>query len=481
MRLAHAEGFDISDSLAGLNRQSTNCYPKHFQIVDPLSGEPATDKQLYATPGLHLLNNDQLGDISKANRGSTKTADVPYFVNGTTFYRLNADFSITEFASPPIKGNGQVSMSDNGKQVLIISPSAGEGYIFDVDANTLSLITDLDFQANGKPQHGIYVNSFFAVTTDTKRWIISAINDGTSWDVFQFGTAESDPDAIVAPVNFKDQVYILGTETVEGQSFSPSGTKFPYVQNNFILDKGLFAPFSVEKSSNTFMFIGGAKGEQPAIWGLQGTSLVKISNTGVDLKLGALTAAEIGQVTSFTYMEDSSFFIGWRLPNETIVYETTTAKWHLRRSIDLGLDIGWRAINLITAYNKLICFDAIDGRVGEISNDFFDEYGEDIHREFDIQPIRLGQSFAIPRVEAQIEAGVGGQTDPILRVQTSRDGQKFGPDRQLLMGKIGERLKRLVARRLGHYPQYCALRFRCSEQVKFVIIRIEAEVIGGDV
>ena len=477
MKLAHAKGFDQSDSLAGLNRQTTNCYPKYFPGTD-LAGQPVMNEQLYGTPGIHFLNNDDVGDATTFNRGSTTTGGITYYVAGTVFKRFNADFTITSFASIPIKGSNQVSMSDNCKQILIISPDSGEGYIFDVAADTLSRITDAGFVANGRPQYGIFINSFFMVTTDTKRFTISDINNGFLWDVNDFGTAETNPDPIVAPLNFKNVAYIFGSETVEGHEFSPSGTDFPYVHNRFILDKGLFSPLSLEVSSNTFMYVGGAKDEAPAIWSLVGNKVVRISNTGVDLKLEALTPIELSQVTSFSYMLDGSYFIGWRLPLETVVFEQTTGVWHLRRS----LDVGWRAINLVSAYDKLICFDPIDGRIGEVSNDFFDEYGEDILREFDIEPIRQDRTITIPRLEVQIEAGVGSATnDPKLRVKFTRDGQSFGGEQQLTMGKIGEFLKRLVKRRNGRYPQYCGMRFLCSEQVKFVIIRVEAEILGGNV
>ncbi len=471
MKLDHALGFDESSSLPGLNRQATNCYPKHFNRE--VGGQPVLDKQLHGTPGAHQLATTG----TDPNRGSTTTASVGYFVNGQSLFRLNSDFTTSNLGT--VVGSGQVSMSDNGAQVLIIVPG-NTGYIYDVRTQVFGEITDPDFFVNGIPQHGDFIDSRFMVSTDTKKWIISDINDGTSWNPLFFGSAEANPDPIVAPLNFNNEAYITGTETI--QNFSKiGGTDFPYEATGLVISKGVFAPLSLELASNTFMWIGGGKDDDPSIWQLVGTQPVKVSNTGVDLKLIALSQTELSQVTSFSYAKDGSFFVGWNLPNEAIVYEQTSNTWHLRRSevADVAGNVqtvGWRAINLITVYDKLVCFDRVDGRVGELSNDFFDEYGADILREFDVEPQRTDGVMMVPRIKATVEAGVGDTStpNPLIRMKLSRDGKAFGGERQRKMGSTGETLTKPIWRRNGWFRDYFQARFLFSEQVKFVVIRVDA-------
>ena len=478
--LSFTDGFNDSSSLPSMNRQCTNWYPKFVEDGDVVL------KRLFGTPGSFQLATT--GGATEVNRGAHVVAGVPYFVNGISLYRLNADFTITNLStidSVDITGSGKVSMADNGIQLMILVPG-GSGFIFNKDTALLEVITDLDFTANGLPQVMIFIDSFFMVVTDSKKFIISAANDGTNWNALDFGTAESDPDIIVGLTNFKNEAYIMGSVTGEPQ-VNIGGTDFPFQRTGLFLDKGLFARFSIVETSDTFMMIGGGLNEDPSIWSLQGNRFAPISNTGIDLLLNSLTTTQLDQVVGYSYAQDHSTFVAWELPNETIVYDVDTGKWHKRQSQvpDIAGNIntvGWRATALITAYDKLICFDTQDGRVGEVSRDFFDEYGTEIQRTFDTNPIRNeARPFSIPRLEVTMEAGVGdaATTDPQLRLKISRDAKTFTGETSRSIGAQGEFDKRAVWWRRGLFKRYGLLRFLFSEKVKPVVIRVDANIAGG--
>lgn len=491
MKLAFAEGFDRSASLPSMNRECTNWYPKNIEDVDG-AGNPIILKRLFGTPGVSQLATT--GGATEINRGSHVMAGIAYFVNGVTLYRLNNDtgsgFTTTDLStidSVDITGSGKVSMADNGTQLMILVPG-GSGFIFNHVTGLLEVITDLDFTANGLPQVVIFIDSFFMVTTDTKKFIVSAANDGLNWNALDSGTAESDPDIIVGLTNYKNEAYIAGSETIEAFD-NIGGTDFPFQRNGLFLDKGLFARFSIVNTSDTFMFVGGSANEDPAIWSFQGNSLVRVSNTGVDLLLNSLTTTQLDEVIGYTYSQDHSTFVAWELPGETVVYGLDTGKWHKRQSQvpDIAGNIntvGWRATALITAYDKLICFDTQDGRVGEVSRDFFDEYGTtEIQRTFDPNPLRNEGAFAIPRIEVKMEAGTGdaATTEPQIRMKMSRDAKTFTGERSRSVGKQGKFKKRTVWRRNGRYQDYAQPRFLFSEKTKPVVLGVEATIIGGRV
>lgn len=480
MKLAHAEGFDRSSSLPSMNRECTGWYPKHIEDVD-LSGNPIIRKRLFGTPGLSQLATT--GGASEINRGSHVMAGIAYFVNGTLFRRFNEDESISSIDT--VNGSGKVSMADNGIQLMILVPG-GDGFIYNHVTDTFVTITDPDFKANGLPQTVDFINAVFMVTTDSKKFITSDVNDGTSWNPLFFGTAESDPDKIVGLTNYKSQAYIGGSETFEAFN-DIGGQDFGYVSNGLFLDKGLFARFSIVNTSDTFMFIGGSVNEDPSIWSFQGNSLVRVSNTGIDLILNSLTTTQLDEVVGYTYAQDHSTFVAWELPNETIVYGLDTGKWHKRQSqvpdsAGSTITIGWRATALIMAYGKLICFDTQDGRIGEVSRDFFDEYGTEIQRTFDVSPIRNEKAaFSVPRLEISMEAGVGDANtpDPQIRLDRSKDAKTFVSKGTRSIGAQGKFNKRTVWRLGGLFKQYALFRFRFSEKVKPVVIRVDATIVGG--
>lgn len=482
MELSFTNGFNESASLPVMNRRCTGWYPKFFRE----DGE-IIRRSLMGTPGLNQLATSGTAAL-QANRGSQVMAGITYFVNGTTLNRLNADFTIDSIGT--IDGSGKVSMPHNGIQLMILVPG-GKGYIFNKDTLGFGEISDTDFTANGAPQIAMFIDGYFAVSTDTKKWIISSLNDGTAWNASDFGSAESDPDVIVAPFNFNNQAVIFGSKTIEYFENIGGGTTgdFPFLRNGVFIQKGLFAQFSVVESSERMMFIGGEENDSPAVWAIQANKPVKVSNNGVDLRLAALTQTQLDQVVSYTYSEDDSTFVAWELPNETIVLGVDTGKWHIRQSQVPDVagptkTVGWRATGLVTAYDKLICFDTQDGRVGDVSRDFFDEYGTNIQRVFDVDLLKAdGATFAIPRVEVTPEAGVGNATvpDPKIRMRKSVDGKLFRNEKLRSIGATGKTEKRQVWRRNGRFKRFGILRFFMSEAVRPVIANVEAVIVVGRV
>ena len=122
-----------------------------------------------------------------------------FFVNGSNLYRLNSDHTLDDLGT--ISGAGRVSMSDNGTQLCILVPGAGV-YIH------RAFHAHCDFgpgfhPPTATPSRCHCRGRVFVFTTDAKKFISSAINDGTDYNAIDYGTAESSPDATVTPVVFK--------------------------------------------------------------------------------------------------------------------------------------------------------------------------------------------------------------------------------------------------------------------------------------
>jgi hypothetical protein len=248
-----------SSVLPAANTVNINCY------VNIPQGATFSESNIFGTAGIERLLST--GKIKQANRGSHVKADKPYFVNGETLYRV--DFSLdadgnevfTQVALGTIPGTERCSFADNGTQLMVLVPG-GSGYIINEAAGTVfQEITDTDFVTNGAPQLVVFIDSFFVVTTDTKKFIKSAANDGLSWNALDFASAEADPDVIVAPVVSNNRLYIGGSETIE--VFENAGLGgFPFQRiNGFIIPKGVFAKFSMVTIDDTFMWIGGGTDE----------------------------------------------------------------------------------------------------------------------------------------------------------------------------------------------------------------------------
>jgi len=410
-------------------------------------------------------------------------AGIAYFVIGTSLYRLNSDETLDTLGT--IDGTGPVSMSDNGTQLCILSPG-GKGYIF-VEPATLTEITDVDFRANGEPQHVWFNDGYFVFTTDAdNKFIISALNDGLAYNALDFGSAESNPDGTETPVVFNNQLFIMGEVTGEG--FTNTGNvDFPYERSGLFLNQGTTSPFSVIVTPQTFMYIGGGKNESPGIYLFESNHTVKFSTNAIDELLQDLTPTELANVVGWSYAQSGHYFVGWNLPTTAIVYDTTTGLWHERRSQYLGFDgvpvkTTYRSTGFVRAYGKLYAGDNVDERIGIVSPDTFDEYGNQIARVAVTQPFhnKMGPFF-VPYLELLVESGVGNATspDPKMMLERSLDGGRtWLAPRMRPIGKQGEYQRRVVWRKNGRVSQTDMYRFTLTAPVKPVIIGLFTDPQG---
>jgi hypothetical protein len=414
-----------------------------------------------------------------ACRGSQTLDGTPYFVLGATLVRLNSDETTTSI-SGTIEGTGPVSMAENGTQLCILVPG-GKGYIYTVSGG-LAEITDTDFRASGDPQAVTFVDGYFVFTTDEKKVIVSNLNDGTAYNALDFGSAESDPDEVVAPVVLFNQLFVAGATTFEAYS-NIGGAGFPFARSNLFFQQGVAAPFSIQSTPETFTWVGNGKRQRPAVWIVEGNQTRKISSRGIDLLLDSLTDAEIAAITSWAYGADGQFFVGWNLPSTTIVYDFVTGRWHERQSrVSTGINaytIGaCRQRDHIVAYGEVYCGDSEDNRIGKLTEDTYSEYGNLIFREFTTQPFMNNlEPFSVPSLELQLESGVGGNTEAEVIMWQSKDGgHNYTAPRVRPFGRRGEYERRAVWRRLGRADRTVSYRFRITDPVKVVGIQLVADI-----
>jgi hypothetical protein len=470
-------GFYTSRSLPLSAQECLNWY------VNISEAPTMSPENLFGTPGIVELVSS--GEIENINRGTHEMAEVAYAVNGTTLYKIvetitDGAATYTLEALGTVSGTARVSLADNGTQLMILVPG-GNGYIYNHSTDAFVQITDVDFDANGNPQFVEFVDSYFVCTTDTKKFICSAPNDGTSWNALDFGTAESDPDPTVAPIVFKNQLFVAGSQTIEAFQ-NVGGTDFPFQRTGLFLQKGVFSPYSLINAQNTFVWVGGGDNESPSIWAFSGNDTVKISTVPIDNLLQGLTKSDLSSVYAWSYSQSGANFVGFTLPTTTLVFDMTTKRWHERKSLVEGNLTAYRVTSICKAYNQVICGDAVDGRIGRLDLTEYTEYGETITRRAATQPFLNGMlSLYVASLELTVESGVGNTavTNPTIVMDRSVDGKTWSDGRARAIGQIGEYDRRVIWRRCGRASRFEIFRFTLTDAVKPVIIQLDANIIGG--
>ena len=347
---------------------------------------------------------------------------------------------------------------------------------------TLTQITDLDFTASGNPQYVVFIDGYFVLTTDSKKFIVSGLNDGLVYNALDFGSAEADPDDIVCPIVFNNQLFIAGSQTIEAFQ-NIGGADFPFQRTGVFISKGVAAPLSAIPTNQTFMFIGSGENEGPAVYELVGNGVRKVSTTPIEKVLQDLTDTELSSVFAWTYAQNGGFFVGFVLPDTVLVYDTISQRWHERQSVVSSNTVRWRPNGVVKAYGLILVGDSEDGRIGYLNTDISTEYGTAIRRRFSTPPIHNNlEAFFLPRVEVTVESGTGDATttDPQMTMYLSADGKTWSDGRTRSTGAEGEYEKRVIWRRNGRFPRFVVLRFDMTDPVRFVVMQMFADIEGED-
>ena len=466
-------GFYQSESLPFSAQRCINWIP-----VIP-QGEALNNRALMMRPGLKQFADTELG----ACRGAWVFNEVPYFVNGNSLTSISSTGVVTNHGT--ISGTVRVSMASN-KSFLVIAVPGGDAYAF--DGTDLTKITDPDF----KPSDSVvFKDGFFVFSaSDGNSFFHSAINDPFSYNALDFGSAEVSDDRIVSLHINHNELYALGTLTVEVfQNVGGTGFVFQRIPGANIT-RGSASKYGTVNFDGSFVFMGGGVNEDVAIWRVVGSSQAqKISTDAIDNAIQMFNKEEIESAFSTTYSEKGQLFAIFtlnsnRIPGRTFVYNgtaTALAGNHVWFELQSGLtDAPWRCNAIVKACGKILCGDASTGLIGELDKNTFDEYGAPIFQQAATAPFsQNGTAIFAGELEATFEAGVGltvGQgSNPVIRMDFSDDGGRtWSNEFKRFLGKIGEFGHAAIWRRQGRFPDQRVIRLTKTDPVKGNLIRLAA-------
>lgn len=477
-------GFYVSSSTPVASQECTNMY------VNIPETAAYTKAQLFPTPGINEILN--VGE-SNRNRGGHVMAGIPYFVCGQRLIRLDRtvafggleSFSYTDLGE--IEGGGYVSMDDNGNQLCIVVPGI-KGYIYNSTTNILTTITSAAYYDLGPSQQVVYADGYF-IHQAAKNVYNSALNDGLSYSGLDFAEAEADPDDISGIHVSRGQLFIGGSETTEAWQ-NVGALNFPYQRiAGYILPIGIKAKNSIVDTGNTFCFVGNDIGGQPAIYQYTGNNFDKISTAAIEWILLKYSAEEISDIIGFQYSQNGGVFAGWLLPDTCIVYDAKASQlagkavWHERKSFINGELTRWRPNCVVQAYGRFIIADYRSGRIGELSINAYQEFGEYVRRRWSAGPFNNVEGATFwNSIQLITESGTATISDrgPTVDMSYSDDGGKtWSAEVSRSIGKIGEYTVQPTWNRLGLCRNARVYRFDYADNAKMVVIGLIGDFVGG--
>jgi len=436
------------------SQRAINCYPAKSKTGTSKSQFimcPTPGKTEYLTLPLQPIRGFY---ITSAGRAFAVAYDMLYEVLEDSEYTPRGQISTY---------TGNVSMSDNGLELIIVDGSP-DGWILDLSSGTF---TQIDTSGAGVGFLGAvtvcFIGGYFLCNEpDSGIYFISNIYDGLTWDALDFANAEGSPDNLVAVVNVHQQVALIGSNTVEFL-VDTGASPFPLeVVQGVFLEYGCTAPFSVQQSANTIFWVGSDKSGANIVWMADGYQPRRISTEAIE---AYLSRYDTSNTSSYSYQEDGHYFYVLNISGAptTLVYDITIDQWHERGfwNVNVGAYQADRALFHVFAFGKHLVSDRETGVIYEQSLNYTQDNGNLIRRQrtmpyfYDDLEYLYFSFFQI-----DMQTGVGTNTgsnenvNPQAILDWSDDGgHSWSNEIYTSIGALGDYIARVIFRRLGRSRQ----------------------------
>ena len=444
-------------------QQRTNIY------LDIQKAADKTQIAAYGTPGLVAFAN--FGANPCRGLWWMQSRDILFAVNGTTLYSIDRAGAYTALGTLSTT-LGRVSMSDNGRQLIIVDGSYG--YTYTPSTSTFARITDPGFLGGDTV---CFLDSYFIVSVPNSQpgqFQISGQYDGTVWNALDYAYAESSPDNIVAVATDNSNLAVFGD--ISAELWSNTGANaFPFQRMaGAALEYGLAAKWSLARVAGAPTMLLRNRRGQFTIGQLNGYNYTPLSTPDLDFLINQYPSPE--DATAFSYFQNGHEFyqISFQGAQRTWLFDATSGTWSSLRGYGITRHRG----HLGVSYgNNILISDFENGKLYKLDSSAYDDDGQPLEREI-IVPHGYDNSqlnmILCNRLRLDMEGGVGTLTgqgaNPKVMLQISRDGgHTYGGELCREFGKIGQFAWRAEWTKLGAARDWI-FKLRMTDPVKFALI-----------
>lgn len=415
-----------------------------------------------------------LGAGPGIDRGGIEWNGLLYRVMGTKLVSISSTNAVTVIGD--VGGTGQVTF-DYSFDYLAIA-SSGKLYLYRPTTG-LQQVTDPDL---GTVVDVVWVDGYF-MTTDGEFLVVTELNDPFSVNPLKYGSAEADPDPVVALLKVRNEIYALNRHTIEVFD-NVGGQLFPFQRvEGAQVQRGAIGTHACCNFMESIAFIGGGRNEAPSVWLVSGSNAERIATREVDQLLTQFTEEELAEVLVESRVDKGYRHLYIHLPNQTLVFDaaaTTQAGapvWFTLATSIVG-DGQYRAKNLVWAYNRWNVGDPLSVSFGYLTDTLSSHWGQLNGWEF-ATIIMYNESRGLLFHELELVALTGNSifgADPSIWTSYTEDGLTWSQERVCKAGLTGVRGKRLSWLQQGRMRQWRAQKFRGTSDAQLAVARLEARV-----
>lgn len=412
-----------------------------------------------------------------AIRGFWNFNGLLHLVAGQSLYSVDAGGTPTLIGTG-ITGSNNVSMSDNGIQLVIVNGLGG--WIYGPTTAFQQIINPNFYPANTV----LFFDGYFVFDrVGTNEFFLSGLYDGLSYSGLDFATAEAQPGFLISVAQNLQLLFLFCQNHIE-MWYDAGAADFPFQRYaGGVIEKGCAAPLTVINQDEAIFFLG----VDLVFYRLQGNVPVRVSTHAIEHAIASY--GNVSDAFCFTYTVEGHKMVHLTFPSapHSWVYDLSTGLWHERVSTNVNATSmeRWRGNCAIQIYSQILIGDAFSGQVWTLDWDNYTEGGNVIPLLIHSAPLHQDRlRIFVPRFELDMETGVGltiGQgSDPQAMLRWSKDGGKTWSTLQpwRSIGKIGEFVKRLRWLGLGQAYQW-VFELTITDPVKRVIIAAHADIELG--
>lgn len=440
-RVPFPEGLEGSENLPRTRRSLTNCF-------NNLKG------QLIPRPGIV-----QITDTGFVARGNFLWNGALYQVVSNSLIKITNKVTGAFSTIGTILGSAPVETAIGFNTAVILVPG---GAIYTLDK--VDALVTISGNANFVPSVAVaHINGRFVyIPSSGDPAFFSDVGAAGTVQAASFFDAEELPDENNTVFNFKNTLYIGGTDSFElfrdtGASPNPFTRLSGRIINGFI--GGLI------EYNETFLFIGREKDQDFGIYAIGQGLAPKISNEAIDVILGTYTIDELAlargarfkfrgyDIAVFNLKRDSFGFFG--------------GKWFVLEGIEDGVAVPWGG-GFIAQFEGDY-FTAFESKIGRLS-DINTDYGTKINRIIDLgfeEP--ENDFFSCQSIKAGISQGFNSSVGTV-GLFVSSNNVEYGPGlfRDLgALGKYTDHLEYNPPGGLGAFDGFMAIRLFTTQDLIF--------------
>jgi hypothetical protein len=416
--------------------------------------------------------NQANSSVSGRGRGSIVWNGVLYWVVGESLVSVDQNGLITVLGDVGDDGR-DVSLTYSFDRLAVASASN----LFYFKDGTVTRVTDPDL---GQVLDVEWMDGYF-VTTDGTSIVVTQLSDPYQVDPLKYGSSEADPDPVVALIKLRQELMAFNRFTIEVFN-DVGGTNFPFSRNiGAMIEKGSVGTHTCCIFDQVVAFMGSGRNEPCSVYLGAGGSATKIATREVEDVIALYSEDQLSRSAISYRLNRRHQNLCVHLPGHTLIYDAAATAvlgvpvWYtLHSSIDRTKPL--QGTHYVYAYGKWLIDDRQQPRLGELHQDIFTQYGEDVGWQFDTVLLYNESRGAIMHNVELI--GMPGRaavtTDPSIFFSWTKDGVTWSDPRLIKIGKEGERNRRIAYRPKVRFESFMGLRFRGANSAIVSFMRLEA-------